>query len=209
MTAGVDDVLRSLETLADAGGGRRIIAGFAGAPGSGKSTVVARLAARLGPERCAVVPLDGFHLANRLIDGTPLAARKGAIDTFDAAGYVALLERLRADAGPTVYAPSYERSIEEPIAGAIAVPPAVRIVLTEGNYLLADHEPWRRIRGLLDRSWYVRTPEELRLERLVRRHIEFGKPPEAARAWATGPDEANARLIRATSHRADEVLASD
>lgn len=187
----------------------RLLFGFAGAPGSGKSTVVARVAAALGPGLCVVVPMDGFHLANRRLAGTPLAARKGAIDTFDAFGYLHLLGRLRAADEPVVYAPVYERTIEEPVAGAIAVDAATPIVLTEGNYLLADAEPWNRIRGFLDATWYVETPRELRLERLTRRHHEFGKTPTAARAWARGPDEANAVLVEATRANADHVLHWD
>ena len=116
----------------------RLVFGFAGPPGSGKSTVVERLAGELGPELCVVVPMDGFHLANRLLAGTPLAERKGAVDTFDAYGYLQLLQRLRAADEPVVYAPAYERAIEEPVAGAIAVPAGIPVVLTEGNYLLLD-----------------------------------------------------------------------
>jgi len=184
----------------------RLVLGFAGPPGSGKSTVVERLAARLGPEVCAVVPMDGFHLANRLLAGTPLAARKGAVDTFDAYGYLHLLERLRAADEPVVYAPAYERSIEEPVAGAIAVPAEIPVVLTEGNYLLLDESPWSRIREQLDATWFIDTPRALRLERLTERHIRFGKAPDAARAWALGPDEANAVLIERSRGNAAHVL---
>ena len=184
----------------------RMILGFTGPPGCGKSTVVDRLAAALGEDLCRVVPMDGFHLAARQIAGTPLEARRGAIDTFDAAGYLHLLQRLRARDEPVVYAPVYERSIEDPIAGAIAVPAATPIVLTEGNYLLADAAPWNGIRDVLDGTWYIETPDEARLERLIERHHAFGKTAEAARAWATGPDEANAAFIASTRSRADRVL---
>ncbi len=184
----------------------RLVLGFAGPPGSGKSTVVERLAALLRPERCVVVPMDGFHLANRLLAGTPLAARKGAVDTFDAHGYLHLLQRLRAADEPVVYAPAYERTIEEPVAGAIAVPAEIPVVLTEGNYLLLDAAPWNHARDHLDASWFIDTPRALRLERLIDRHIRFGKEPDAARAWALGPDEANAALIERSRSNATHVL---
>jgi pantothenate kinase len=183
----------------------RLVFGFAGPPGSGKSTVVARLATALG-DRCAVVPMDGFHLANRLLAGTPLAERKGAIDTFDAHGFLHLVQRLRAADEPVVYAPAYERTIEEPVAGAIPVPQETPIVLLEGNYLLADAPPWNRIRDHLDGSWFIHTPRDLRLERLIRRHRQFGKTADEARAWAMGPDETNATFIEATRQNADHVL---
>jgi pantothenate kinase len=186
----------------------RLVFGFAGPPGSGKSTVVARIAAALG-DLCVVVPMDGFHLANRLLAGTPLAERKGAIDTFDAHGFVHLVERLRSADEPTVYVPAYERSIEEPVAGAILVTRDTPIVLLEGNYLLSDLPPWNRVRDHLDASWFIQTPRDLRLERLIERHIRFGKSPEEARAWATGPDEANAALIETTRANADHVLRWD
>ena len=161
--------------------------GFAGPPGSGKSTVVERLAALLGPERCVVVPMDGFHLANRLLAGTPLAARKGAVDTFDAHGYLHLLQRLRAADEPVVYAPAYERSIEEPVAGAIAVPAEVPVVLTEGNYLLLDEAPWDRAREQLDASWFIDTPRELRLS---------GSPSATSGSARSPPRPARGRSAR-------------
>ena len=196
----LDEALRS--------GGRRLL-GIAGAPGAGKSTLTAQLARELPAGSCAVVPMDGFHLADAALERLGRAERKGAPDTFDAAGYVALLQRLRTTrpTDPPVWAPMFERDLEQPLAGAIEVPADVPLVITEGNYLLCGEGPWAQVRLLLDARWFVEVPEALRHERLISRHERFGKPPRAARDWALGPDESNARLVAATRDRADAVVS--
>jgi pantothenate kinase len=196
------DLLARARALA--AGPRRIL-GLTGAPGAGKSTLAAELVAALGPD-AVLVPMDGFHLANAELLRLGRRDRKGAVDTFDAAGYVALLRRLRDPADELVYAPHFAREIEEPIACALPVPAAVPLVVTEGNYLLVDEGPWSAVRGLLDEVWYVEVPEDVRLDRLVSRHIAFGKDPEAARAWSLGSDQRNAEVIAATRERADRVV---
>ena len=183
--------------------GRRKVLGLAGPPGGGKSTLSQALLEAFGA-RAVVVPMDGFHLANSELARLGRAGRKGAPDTFDADGYAALLRRLRAQRDDeTVYAPEFRREIEEAIAGAIPVPADVPLVITEGNYLLLDQVPWAAVRGLLDEAWYVDMDERVRLERLVRRHEQFGRSPQAARDWVAGTDEPNARVIEATRGRAD------
>jgi pantothenate kinase len=184
-------------------GGRRVL-GIAGAPGSGKSTLAALVAAELG-DAAVVVPMDGFHLAQAELARLGRADRKGAVDTFDAAGYVALLRRLRDPAEALVYAPEFRREIEEPIACAIPVRADIPLVVTEGNYLLL----WPDVRPLLDEAWYVEAAdEEMRVERLIRRHVEFGKPPDFAREWVLRSDERNAALVAPTRARADLVVVS-
>lgn len=185
-------------------GGRQII-GVIGAPGTGKSTVAQLVAERLGSD-AVVVPMDGFHLSNALLEGTPLRQRKGAIDTFDGGGYHSLLKRLRLRDEAVVYAPGYRRGLEEPIAASIAVPREVDIILTEGNYLLADAPPWDAVRAELDESWFVDTPDEVRVARLVNRHIAFGMDRAAAEAWAAGPDARNAELVMSTRKKADRII---
>lgn len=186
--------------------GERIIVGLAGAPGAGKSTVAQQLADAL-PGRALVVPMDGYHLANAELARLGRAGRKGAEDTFDSAGYVALLERLRRrPAGETVYAPAYLRELEEGVAGAIAIPEEIELIVTEGNYLLLDHGHWARVRPLLDAAWYLDVDGDLRRQRLAARHVRFGRSAEAAQAWVEQTDEPNARRIEASRVRADLAL---
>lgn len=186
--------------------GNRMLLGITGSPGSGKSTLAAGLLAVFGAAVAAVVPMDGFHLGNAIIDGTPLRQRKGAIDTFDVGGYLSLLQRLRRRDEPVVYAPDFRREIDEPVAASIAVPASVQLVITEGNYLLAAHPAWQQVRAQLDEVWFLDTPPDLRLARLVDRHVEFGMDRPAAKEWAAGSDEANARLIESTRPAADRVI---
>lgn len=185
--------------------GRRRILGITGAPGAGKSTLAGRIVAELG-ECAALVPMDGYHLAEAVLHRLGRHDRKGAIDTFDAAGFVCLLRRLRAAGPETVYAPEFRRDLEEPIAGAVPVSPDVPLVVTEGNYLLVDQGEWAAVRGLLDEAWYVEVDEETRLSRLVARHVAFGRPPREAEDRAYGSDQRNAELIATTRPRADLVI---
>jgi pantothenate kinase len=189
-------------------GGRRKLLGLVGAPGAGKSTLAAALLQAVGAERAQVVPMDGFHLANVELQRLGRTARKGAPDTFDSAGYVALLQRLREQRpdGDIVYAPEFRREIEEPVAGAIAVLPTTQLVITEGNYLLHDAGPWAGAAALLDETWYVDIDDAVREARLVRRHQQFGRSAEEARAWVDSTDAPNARLIAATRARAQHLL---
>jgi pantothenate kinase len=188
-----------------AAGGRRALLGITGPPGGGKSTLAAAITAALG-EQAVLVGMDGFHLAQAELERLGRAARKGAPDTFDAAGYVALLRRLRSADEDVVYAPEFRREIEEPINAAVAVPRDVPLVITEGNYLLVDEGPWRHVRELLDETWYVVQDESTRVELLIARHIEFGKDPAFAREWVLRSDERNAELVATTRRRADALV---
>lgn len=184
----------------------RVIIGIAGAPGAGKSTLATQLVEQLGPQ-AAVVAMDGFHLAQQELHRLGRADRKGAPDTFDVDGYVALLRRLRDAAGATtVYAPTFRRDIEEPIANAVAIPPDVCIVVTEGNYLLLDEPGWREVRPLLDETWFVDTDATRRRRRLIARRVAVGTGYEDARRWVLGSDERNAGIVAHTRARADVVV---
>ncbi|MEO8688274.1 MAG: nucleoside/nucleotide kinase family protein [Solirubrobacteraceae bacterium] len=186
-------------------GGRRSILGIAGPPGAGKSTLARQVADALAVA-AVLVPMDGFHLAQPELVRLGRRDRMGAPDTFDAAGYAALLARLRAREDDPVYAPEFWREIEEPIAGAIAIPRSVPLIVTEGNYLLLDDGGWARVRPLLDEAWYVEMDEDTRLGWLIARHIDFGKAPDEARAWVMRSDQANAAVAAATRERADVIV---
>lgn len=175
----------------------------AGAPGAGKSTVCERLladaAARGVP--CAVVPMDGWHLAHSTLERLGMALVKGAPHTFDAAGFVALVRRLRTQQvdDPTIWAPEFRREIEDAVAGAVEVRGDHRLVIVEGNYLLLDESPWNELASLFDSAWMLRPDERLRQERLMTRHERYGRSAEAAREHTLGSDEANARRVRGAS----------
>ncbi|MEU0245575.1 nucleoside/nucleotide kinase family protein [Streptomyces sp. NPDC006235] len=202
-----DDLVRRARVLPREG--RRAILGIAGSPGAGKSTLAERLVRELngsGDPWVAHVPMDGFHLADAELERLGRRDRKGAPDTFDAAGYAALLRRLRVETDDVVYAPDFERVLEQPVAGAIPVPPAARLVVTEGNYLLLETGAWARVRPELDDVWFCELPEPERLRRLIARHEEFGKGHEEAVAWVLRSDQRNAELVATTRERADLVV---
>ena len=195
--------LRARELIKRSG---RALLGLVGPPGSGKSTLAAALQAEFA-DVAQVVPMDGFHLANVELERLGRRDRKGAPDTFDSAGYVALLRRLLVqDDGEVVYAPEFRRAIEEPIANAIPIFARTQLVITEGNYLLLDEGPWAQVAGLLDEIWYVDVDDSVRVHRLTQRHEQFGRSAEEAAAWVAGTDEPNARLIAASRARASFVF---
>ncbi|MGW1750395.1 nucleoside/nucleotide kinase family protein [Streptomyces sp. NPDC002092] len=203
-----DDLLTRARTLVRPG--RRALLGISGSPGAGKTTLAENLVRELngaGEPWVAHVPMDGFHLADVELERLGRRDRKGAPDTFDAAGYAALLGRLReSEEGDVVYAPGFERVLEQPIAGAVPVPPTARLVVTEGNYLLLETGAWPRVRGRLDEVWFCELDEEERLRRLIARHEEFGKGHEEALEWVLRSDQRNAELVAATRDRADLVV---
>jgi pantothenate kinase len=186
--------------------GHRAVLGLVGPPGAGKSTVAAMLVDAM-KGRAQLLPMDGFHMAQVELERLGRAPRKGAPDTFDSEGFVALLERVRNQGDETVYAPEFRREIEEPIAGAIALLPQTPLVVVEGNYLLLDEGPWAKVRALLDECWYIDVDDGLRRSRLVERHMRFGRSHEDAERWVEMTDEPNARLIARGRALADVVVS--
>jgi pantothenate kinase len=198
----IAELARRAAAIAVRSPGERVLLGIAGAPGAGKSMLAATLAAETGG---VVVPMDGFHLADDELRRLGRHERKGAPETFDAAGYVALLRRLRTTA-ETVRAPRFDRGAEAVLADAIAVPPGA-LVITEGNYLLVDEPPWSAIRTLLDECWFIEVGEREREQRLIERFVSYGWPTDVAtRRVRHGSDARNARLVAQTRDRADLVI---
>jgi pantothenate kinase len=194
-------------------GGRRAVLGITGAPAAGKTTLAEELVAALARSSpagwVAHVPMDGFHLADVELERLGSRDRKGAPDTFDVLGYAALLRRLHEDTDEMIYAPGFERVIEQPIAGTIGVPRAARLIVSEGNYLLLESGGWEKVRPLVDEVWYADLDPSSRLRRLIDRHVRFGKDEPAAVEWATGTDERNAAVIAATRDRADLLVPAE
>ena len=187
----------------------RIILGLVGPPGAGKSTVGLALRDAFR-DISQIVPMDGFHLANVELSRLGRAGRKGAPDTFDSAGYVDLLKRLRVQSpDEVIYAPEFRREIEEPIAGAIPIFPETQLLITEGNYLLLEDGHWKKVPAFLDEVWYVDVDDALRIERLAARHQQFGRSRNEAIAWVNNTDEPNARLIATGKQRANLVFRWD
>ncbi|THJ65855.1 nucleoside/nucleotide kinase family protein [Arthrobacter echini] len=201
--------IRSVQDLRDLvprpGRDRRVMIGLVGAPGAGKSAIAAEIAA-LEPALHALVPLDGFHLADQALIGLGLLDRKGAPETFDAYGYAALLSRLRTGPAETVYAPTFERDLEQPLANALPIASSSSLLITEGNYLLLDAPGWQEARSQLDEVWFLDVDPEIRRSRLIERHVRFGKSLRAATAWVQRVDDPNAALVAASRERADLVL---
>ena len=192
---------------------RRVVLGIAGAPGAGKSTLadalVAAVAARKGTGWVAHVPMDGFHLADVQLDRLGRALSQGG------AGHVrrrrlrrTCCGRVVAEPDSWVYAPGFDRTLEQPLAAAVVVPPSARLVVTEGNYLLLPEARWERARDQLAEVWFVSGDDDVRRSRLVERHVTFGKEPAEAAAWVEQSDEANAVLVAAAADRADRVVVN-
>jgi pantothenate kinase len=210
MSATIDQL--ASKAVALVGDRSRAILGIAGCPGAGKSTFVDLLVAHIravkGAGWVAHVPMDGFHLADAQLDRIGARGCKGAPDTFDAAGYAHVLERVKRELDEPVYAPGFDRTLEQPLAAALVVLPSARLVVTEGNYLLLDHPHWALARGAMDAVWFVASEETMRVDRLVARHIQFGKTPHEARAWAATTDRRNSELVAGTVGRADRVIVN-
>ena len=183
--------------------------GIVGKPGAGKSTLSQYISESINSSQLAVLPMDGFHLSNAVLAELHRADRKGAPDTFDVAGFIALLTRIRNEDDSHIYYPIFDRSIEESIAAQGVISSDTKVVIVEGNYLLHLEDGWQNVAKILHETWYIDIDDELRIERLISRHIAYGKSKSAAEQWARGSDERNAELIALGAERADYVIRLD
>jgi pantothenate kinase len=150
--------------------------------------------------------MDGFHLSNKQLKILGLSDVKGAPNTFDISGYIGLLKRIKSDLSKSIYFPIFYREIEESFAADGTIPVMTKVILTEGNYLLLNSGGWEVVATMLDEVWYVNIDDDLRLDRLTKRHQKFGKDADAAYAWARGTDEVNAKIVEATASKADYII---
>lgn len=189
--------------------GHRLVVGIAGAPGAGKSTIAAAMVAALGPT-AVLLPMDGFHLPQATLVALGRRDRMGAPDTFDVGGLLATLAAVRAPieySRDPIRAPGFDREREEPVPDVIAIGPEVSTLVVEGNYLLMDTGEWASVSRYLDLTFFLDVDPGIRIQRLIARHVRYGKSPEDARAWALGPDETNAQLIQTTASLATRRLS--
>jgi pantothenate kinase len=184
----------------------RIILGITGSPGSGKSTFAQMLVDEYDVGVATIVPMDGFHYSNLVLQKLGRFERKGASDTFDAIGFKELLKRIRVETENNIFFPIFHREVEESFGAEGIVSAETRLVITEGNYLLMDDGGWSGILELLDECWYLEIDEKLRRDRLFKRHQLYGKDPESAKKWTNGSDQKNAELIALTKYRADRIV---
>ncbi|MEV8268311.1 nucleoside/nucleotide kinase family protein [Microbacterium sp. NPDC076911] len=185
--------------------GERRILGIVGTPGAGKSTVCEALKTALG-DNVVIVGMDGFHLANAELVRLGRRNRKGAPDTFDTDGYISLLARLRSQTETTIYAPLFERSLEESIGSAVSIRATTPLVITEGNYLLHDAHGWAGVADQLDESWFLDVDGDVRRDRLIARRTSYGHSLAEATTWVHDVDEANAAIAEGSRERADLIV---
>lgn len=178
----------------------RFLTAIAGPPGAGKSTLAAAVVAALGPG-ARVVPMDGYHYDDAVLEARGLRARKGAPETFDVAGFAHLMQRLREE--DEIAIPVFDRNMELSRAAADVVLVQDRFLVVEGNYLLLNDPPWSALAGRFDLTVWIDVPEAELDHRLMQRWLHHGKTPQQARAWIDGNDMPNIRRTNARSRPAD------
>ena len=194
-----------IQSLLD-GESPRTLIGIVGKPGAGKSTVVEEISKKFDSKMVSIIPMDGFHLSNEELISLGRRDRKGAPDTFDVEGFVLLIKKVRVDHNIDHKFPIFHREIEASIVDEGMVPKESKVVVIEGNYLFSEDHNWDGIHPMLDHTWFIDIDDEIRIERLIARHIRYGKTPAEAENWSRGSDEANARFIELTAHRAENRI---
>jgi pantothenate kinase len=184
----------------------RSLTAIVGAPGAGKSTLAATLAAALdtdAPGSAAVLEQDGYHFDDRVLEQRRMRDRKGAPETFDTGGLFHMLRRLKDNREDEVAVPVFDRDIEIARAGARIIPRTVRSIIVEGNYLLLDRPGWRDLLPLFDITVMIVVAEETLRQRLIARWAGFQLSPEEIAAKVEGNDLPNGRLVIGASAKAE------
>lgn len=206
-TIAVEATVEQLVARAEAivGEGQRQVLGLLGAPGSGKSTVADLIVEGLGA-KAAIIEMDAFHLSDELLVTLGRRDRKGAPDTFDVDGYVEILRRLTEPGAGDVYVPIFDRTLDTSVGSAQLVPADCELIITTGNYLLLDSEPWPRLRRFIDHAWFLEPDEDQRIDQLIARHVQYGKTPDEAREWVLRSDQRNAEMVQGSRDNANWVV---
>ena len=201
----IELLFEQIQTLLDSQSTRSLI-GIVGKPGAGKSTVVEQIEKRYQPNEVSIIPMDGFHLSNEELIALGRRDRKGAPDTFDVVGFTSLLKEVKLNQQGDHKFPIFHREIEASIEDEGLIPKESKVIVVEGNYLFSTEHNWDGIFPLLDHTWFIEIDDEVRIERLIARHIRYGKTPAEAENWSRGSDETNARFIKLTAHRASNII---
>jgi pantothenate kinase len=201
----IELLFEQIQSLLD-GERPRTLIGIVGKPGAGKSTVVEEISKKFGSKLVSIIPMDGFHLSNEELISLGRRDRKGAPDTFDVEGFTSLIKRVKSDSNVDHKFPIFHREIEASIADEGIVHKHSKVVVIEGNYLFSEDHNWSQVYALLNHTWFIEIEDKVRIERLINRHIRFGKTPEEAEAWSRGSDETNARFIDLTAYRAENLI---
>jgi pantothenate kinase len=201
----IELLFEQIQSLLDSQSPRTLI-GIVGKPGAGKSTVVEQIQDKFQSHEVSIIPMDGFHLSNEELIKLGRRERKGAPDTFDVEGFISLIEKVKLKPQVDHKFPIFHREIEASVNDEGVVPKESKVVVIEGNYLFSEGHNWNSLFPLLDHTWFIEIDDEVRIERLIARHIRYGKTPTEAESWSRGSDEANARFIELTAHRASNII---
>ena len=173
----IELLVEQIQSLLD-GQSPRTLIGIVGKPGAGKSTVVEEIQKRFDSKDVSIIPMDGFHLSNEELITLGRRERKGAPDTFDVEGFTSLIRRVKINHQSDHKFPIFHREIEASIDNEGIVPKELKVIVIEGNYLFATDHNWDGVFPLLDHTWFIEIDDEVRIERLIARHIRYGKTPE-------------------------------
>jgi len=212
MTSNVSELSHEIISAADRGGDHRFIVAISGAPGAGKSTLAKKLfdaiSSELSSSSVVIMPMDGYHFDNIVLDRLSLRHKKGAIQTFDANGFVEALKRIKS-CREDFFVPSFDRELDVAVAGAIEINRKHKIIITEGNYLLIDQPPWNSIKEYSDMTISIDVPFSVLEQRLTQRWIDHGMSPENACQRAKENDLVNARFVIENSSKADIIFGNN